>query len=52
MVPLDDSIVNVPTLSKTVETGEGNVLAAMFGQVGYESGVTCTALGTVGQFTA
>lgn len=52
VVPLDDSIVNVPTLSKTVETGEGNVLAAMFGQVGYESGVTCTALGTVGQFTA
>ncbi|PTR27494.1 hypothetical protein C8K36_104116 [Rhodococcus sp. OK519] len=52
VVPLDDTIMNVPTLSKTVATGEGNVLAAMFGQVSYESGTTCTALGTVGQFTA
>ncbi|WP_430332555.1 hypothetical protein [Rhodococcus sp. ACT016] len=52
VVPLDDTLLNVPTLSKTVDTGEGNVLAALFGQVTYESGTTCTALGTVGQFTA
>ncbi|GAB2647689.1 hypothetical protein ABI214_01890 [Prescottella soli] len=52
VVPLDDSLANVPTLSKTVDTGEGNVLAALFGQVKYQSGTTCTALGTVGQFTA
>ncbi|RVW08749.1 hypothetical protein EGT67_14585 [Prescottella agglutinans] len=52
VVPLDDAVLNVPTLSKTVDTGEGNVLAALFGQVKYESGTTCTALGTVGQFTA
>ncbi|MFC9517034.1 hypothetical protein ACFTSD_14985 [Nocardiaceae bacterium NPDC056970] len=52
VVPLDDTIMNVPTLSKTVDTGEGTVLAALFGQVNYESGTTCTALGTVGQFTA
>ncbi|RDI23180.1 hypothetical protein DEU38_11244 [Rhodococcus sp. AG1013] len=52
VVPLDDTLLNVPTLSKTVETGEGTVLAALFGQVKYDSGTTCTALGTVGQFTA
>lgn len=52
VVPLDDTVLNVPTLSKTVDTGEGNVLAAIFGQVKYGSGTTCTALGTVGQFTA
>ncbi len=52
VVPLDDAVLNVPTLSKTVDTGEGTVLAALFGQVKYESGTTCTALGTVGQFTA
>lgn len=52
VVPLDDTVLNVPTLSKTVDTGEGTVLAALFGQVTYESGTTCTALGTVGQFTA
>ncbi|MFM1726228.1 MULTISPECIES: hypothetical protein [Rhodococcus] len=52
VVPLDDTILNVPTLSKTVDTGEGIVLAALFGGVNYESGATCTALGTVGQFTA
>ncbi|QBJ94596.1 hypothetical protein ERC79_00380 [Rhodococcus sp. ABRD24] len=52
LAPLDDNLLNVPTLSKTVTTGEGTVIAAMFGQVRYESGTTCTALGTVGQFTA
>ncbi|QCQ91111.1 hypothetical protein [Rhodococcus sp. SGAir0479] len=52
VVRLDDTLLNVPTLSKTVDTGEGNVLAALFGQVKYGSGTTCTALGTVGQFTA
>ncbi|WFR71270.1 hypothetical protein P9209_19010 [Prescottella defluvii] len=52
VVPLDDTVMNVPVLAKTVDTGEGNVLAALFGQVKCQSGTTCTALGTVGQFTA
>ncbi|WP_137724161.1 hypothetical protein [Prescottella subtropica] len=52
VVPLADTVMNVPTLSTTVDTGEGTVLAALFGRVTYPSGVTCTALGTVGQFTA
>lgn len=52
VVPLDDQLLDVPTLSRTVDTGEGTVLAALFGQVSYESGTTCTALGTVGHFTA
>lgn len=52
VVPLDDQLLDVPTLSRTVDTGEGTVLAALFGRVSYESGTTCTALGTVGHFTA
>lgn len=52
VVPLDDTVMNVPLLAKTVATGQGNILAAVFGQVHYPSGTTCTALGTVGQFTA
>ncbi|WP_305091420.1 hypothetical protein [Prescottella sp. R16] len=52
VVPLADTVLDVPTLSTTVDTGEGTVLAALFGRVSYPSGVTCTALGTVGQFTA
>lgn len=52
VVKLDDNIGGIPTLSKTVKTGEGTVLAALFGGVGYQSGKNCFALPTVGSFDA
>ncbi len=52
IVKLDDNIGGIPTLSKTVPTGQGTVLAAMFGGVTYAGGANCFALPTVGSFTA
>ncbi len=52
IVKLDDNINGIPTLSKTVPTGSGTVLAAMFGGVSYAGGANCFALPTVGSFTA
>ncbi|MBJ8337667.1 hypothetical protein JGU71_02095 [Antrihabitans sp. YC3-6] len=52
IVTLDDNLAGIPTLSKTVPTGSGPVLAAMFGGVSYASGANCFALPTVGSFTA
>ncbi|KAA0021319.1 hypothetical protein [Antrihabitans cavernicola] len=49
---LDDSLAGIPTLSKTINTGQGTVLAALFGGVGYTSGKNCFALPTVGSFDA
>ncbi|MFC4604465.1 hypothetical protein [Rhodococcus kronopolitis] len=50
--PLADMLGPFPAMSKTVRTGEGQVFAALFGSVGYEGGASCTALPTVGSFTA
>lgn len=52
VVPLDDNLGGIPTLSKTVKTGNGPVLAALFGGVDYASGKNCFALPTVGRFDA
>ncbi|WP_231496472.1 hypothetical protein [Rhodococcus sp. UNC363MFTsu5.1] len=52
MEPLNDVLLGVPTMSKTVATGAGTVLAALYGDVTYQSGKTCFALPTVGTFTA
>lgn len=52
VVPLDDNLGGIPTLSKTVKTGNGPVLAALFGGVDYASGKNCFALPTVGRFQA
>ena len=49
---LDDTLVGVPTFSKTVETGEGPVLAALFGGTSYVGGGECFVLPTVGIFEA
>ncbi|SDD40925.1 hypothetical protein [Rhodococcus tukisamuensis] len=50
--PLDDALMTIPTMSKTVATGEGQVFAALFGSVDYLDGTNCMALPTVGSFTA
>jgi hypothetical protein len=50
--PLNDVLLGVPTMSKTVATGAGTVFAALYGDVTYQSGKTCFALPTVGSFTA
>ncbi|MFD4267231.1 hypothetical protein [Rhodococcus sp. NPDC058481] len=50
--PLNDVVLGLPTMSKTVATGGGTVLAALYGDVTYQSGKTCFALPTVGSFTA
>jgi hypothetical protein len=50
--PLDDVLLGVPTMSKTVKSGQGIVLAALFGSVTYSSGASCFALPTVGSFNA
>ncbi|MDI9913751.1 hypothetical protein [Rhodococcus sp. IEGM 1379] len=54
IVPLDDMIpiLNTPLLSKVVDTGDGKVLATMFGNVDYIDGKSCTILPTVGSFDA
>lgn len=54
IVPLDDTlpIIGTPMMSKVVDTGEGKVLAAMFGKVDYSDGKSCTVLPTVGAFDA
>ncbi|MFC7449845.1 hypothetical protein [Rhodococcus daqingensis] len=52
MEPLNDALLGMPTMSKTVATGAGTVLAALYGDVTYQSGKTCFALPTVGTFTA
>ncbi|QNG18799.1 hypothetical protein G4H71_21560 [Rhodococcus triatomae] len=49
---LDDTALGVPTFSKTVETGEGPVLAALFGGTSYLGGGECFVLPTVGIFEA
>lgn len=51
--PLDDTVelIGTPTLSKTVETGKGTVIAALFGTVKYLAS-TCSILPTVGSFDA
>lgn len=53
-VSLDEKlpVLDTPLLSKVVDTGEGTVLAAMFGTVDYVGGTTCTVIPTVGSFTA
>lgn len=50
--PLDDALMTIPTMSRTVATGEGQVYAALFGSVDYLDGTNCMALPTVGSFTA
>lgn len=50
--PLNDVLLGMPTMSKTVATGAGTVLAALYGDVTYQSGKTCFALPTVGSFKA
>lgn len=52
MTALDDNVAGIPTLSKTVVTGHGPVLAAVWGDVGYADGANCSAVPTVGSFTA
>ncbi|NMM85585.1 hypothetical protein B2J88_14600 [Rhodococcus sp. SRB_17] len=54
IVPLDDSIpiLGTPMLSKVVDTGNGKVLASIFGKVDYTDGKSCTVLPTVGTFDA
>ena len=54
IVPLDETlpIVDTPLLSKVVDTGDGKVLATMFGKVDYTDGKSCIVLPTVGSFDA
>ncbi|GAA5041850.1 hypothetical protein [Nocardia callitridis] len=51
IVPLDDRTeYNLPSLSKTVASGPGTVLASMWGVIDYP-GSSCTMTPTVGLFT-
>ncbi|MGG7099831.1 hypothetical protein [Rhodococcus sp. 24CO] len=54
IVPLDETIpvVDTPLMSTVVDTGDGKVLAAMFGKVDYADGKSCIVLPTVGSFDA
>ncbi|MFE4500016.1 hypothetical protein ACFRFQ_09120 [Rhodococcus sp. NPDC056743] len=52
IVPLDESFGDVPLMSTVVDTGDGKVLAAMFGKVDYTDGKSCIVLPTVGSFDA
>jgi hypothetical protein len=54
IVPLDETlpVVDTPLLSKVVDTGDGKVLATMFGKVDYTDGKSCIVLPTVGSFDA
>ncbi|RZL25477.1 MAG: hypothetical protein EOP31_10290 [Rhodococcus sp. (in: high G+C Gram-positive bacteria)] len=54
IVPLDETlpVVDTPLLSKVVDTGDGKVLAAIFGKVDYTDGKSCIVLPTVGSFDA
>lgn len=49
---LDDTIGGVPQLSKTLDTGTGPVLAALFGSVQYTNGAFCQVVFTMGGFFA
>ena len=49
---LDDKIGGVPQLSKTVNTGTGPVLAALFGSINYTNGAFCQVVYTMGGFFA
>ncbi|WP_068161053.1 hypothetical protein [Rhodococcus phenolicus] len=49
---LDDTIGGVPQLSKTVNTGTGPVLSALFGSVEYVNGTFCQVVYTMGGFFA
>ncbi|MGC0364112.1 hypothetical protein ABH922_002096 [Rhodococcus sp. 27YEA15] len=52
IVPLDEKLplLDTPTLSTVVDTGNGKVLAALFGTVDYIGGEKCYVLPTVGAF--
>lgn len=54
IVPLDEKlpVLDTPLLSKVVDTGDGKVFAALFGNVDYADGKTCIVLPTVGAFDA
>lgn len=52
IVALDETLLGAPSLSKVVDTGDGKVLAAMFGTVDYTDGKSCIVLPTVGAFDA
>ncbi|MGW0017684.1 hypothetical protein ACWDUD_05100 [Rhodococcus sp. NPDC003382] len=49
---LDDTVNGVPQLSKTVNTGTGPVLSALFGSVEYVNGTFCQVVYTMGGFFA
>ncbi len=50
---LDDDIAGIPMIAKDVETGEGHILAAMYGSIKTPDGKSCQILvPTVGQFVA
>ena len=49
---LDDTTGGVPQLTKTVNTGTGPVLSALFGSVEYVNGTYCQVIYTMGGFFA
>jgi hypothetical protein len=49
---LDDTVGGVPQLSKTLDTGTGPVLSALFGSVQYVDGTFCQVVYTMGAFFA
>jgi hypothetical protein len=50
---LDGDVAGVPMIAKDVETGEGHIMAAMFGSIKTTGGKSCQILvPTVGQFEA